>query len=141
MRPQGGERAVTDIELPPHIARPRGELVGPMVQFRRQLVAVTSSPPRDTSDPRYDRCTEHRLACDCREAEHAEQLHELYAERREIRDALTALIRGHATTVYVGDDPRPDLECRCQLCEFARSVLGLTPWENRRFLKTERSNG
>ncbi|WP_063039673.1 hypothetical protein [Nocardia pseudovaccinii] len=118
-------------EFPPHIARP-GDLVGPLVWFRRQPVAVTHSPPTSTSDPRYDRCTEHRLACDCREAERTEELFELRAEYWHLRDLLTALIDGHPTQVFENGEHRRDLECRCQLCAFARQARLVTPanWRN-----------
>ncbi len=117
-------------DLPPHIARPphRYELVGPLVSFRGQAVAVTSSPPRDTTDPRWRQCTEHRLACDCREAELNEELSELRAERREIADVLAQAIHGHPTFVYVGGSfayqgqRRRDLECRCLGCVLARRM-------------------
>ncbi|MFI6215668.1 hypothetical protein ACIBCD_27060 [Nocardia brasiliensis] len=93
------------IEYPPHIARPATDLVGPMVWFRGQMVNVTHSPPTNTTDPRYNLCTDHRLACDCREAERGEELFELRAEHWRMRDLLAALIAGHATEVYDGYEP------------------------------------
>ena len=124
-------------DLPPHIARPTPayELVGPMVPFRGQMVAVTSSPPRDTGDPRWRQCTDHRLACDCREAEQNEQISEMRSERRDIEEAIAQAIHGHPTWVYIsagtggygyqyGDtrQRRRDLECRCLGCDLARRM-------------------
>ncbi len=126
---------MTYINYPPHIARPTNDLVGPLLWFRGQPVAVTHSPPTSTSDPRYDRCTEHRLACDCREAERSEELFELRSEQWHMRQLLAALIDGHPTEVFECGEFRRDLECRCPLCAFARQT-GLTPSANRRYLDT-----
>lgn len=118
-------------ELPPHFPRrPESyELVGPMVPFRQQMVAVTSSPPRDTRDPRWRQCTAHHLACDCREAEKNEQIDEMRAELRIVRQALAAAIVGHPTFVYVDSGPysqshrrRRDIECKCIGCDLARRM-------------------
>lgn len=49
--------------------------------------------PKDTLDPRYAACSDHRVACDCREAEHAETVAELLAELREYRRAFEAFWR------------------------------------------------
>ncbi|MGV9666964.1 hypothetical protein [Nocardia niigatensis] len=120
---------------PPHIARPSGGLVGPLVWFRNQPIAVTSSPPRDTTDPRYGACTDHRLACDCREAELAERLTDQLAEVREMRNALMAACTGHPTKVYVDNRPRVDLECRCLPCAALRHS-NYVPSSNTRYLTT-----
>ncbi|WP_280452274.1 hypothetical protein [Nocardia cyriacigeorgica] len=106
--------------FPPHIAR--GPLVGPLVRFRGEQVAVTSSPPRDTRDPRYLSCTDHRLACDCREAELAEQLTDYRLEFEQMRDLFDALTESHPTRVEVDGVRRADLECRCPLCVFGRQA-------------------
>ncbi|WP_067891302.1 hypothetical protein [Nocardia vaccinii] len=119
--------------LPPHIARPSRDLVGPVVYFRSQPVAVTSSPPRDTADPRYDRCTDHHLACDCREAEQNEQLAESRMDRFYLRDQLEVVIVDHPTEVYINGDLRPDMCCQCEGCKLARS-LSLVPFRNVRYL-------
>lgn len=67
--------------------------------------------PKNTLDKRYGACTEHRVACDCREAEYAEEVHEYRAEYLAFRDALKAALVGHASCC-----------CRCTGCEIARAV-------------------
>lgn len=55
-------------------------------------------PPRSTMDPRFLACTQHRVACDCREAEHAEEVAELRSEvelNRRYEDAIEALAALH----------------------------------------------
>lgn len=119
------------IEYPPHM-RWRGggsAIVGPLVRFRGQQVPVTSSPPRDTLDPRWADCTDHHLACDCREADQNELINELRSEWERLRRSLVVELEGHQTEVWWDGEQRPDLECKCQLCAFARAN-GLTPREN-----------
>ena len=121
----------SDLNTPPHM--PLRPLVGPIVWFRRQMVAVTSSPPQNTCDPRYAACTDHHLACDCREAERSEDLHEYRVALRDIGEVLKAATDGHPTFVYVGEERRTDLECRCTGCVVARIVpTGTCPgrWES-----------
>ena len=112
-------------DIPPHVARPPhqfGTVVGPVVRFRGQPVDVGRSTPRDTTDPRYLACTDHHLACDCREAEQNEQINEFRAEFNMLRRAIVDAIDGHATTVYVDHSRRPDLECKCAVCTIARNA-------------------
>lgn len=58
---------------------------------------VAYVPPVNTCDPRYAACTEHHVACDCREAEFAEESAERRAERRETQQAFETILAGHAT--------------------------------------------
>lgn len=116
--------------LPPHVAIPAASLVGPLIWFRRQPVAVTSSPPTNTNDPRYIACTEHHLACDCREAERSEDLHEYKSALHDIGETIRAASAGHPTFVYVADERRTDLECRCTSCVVAR-ILPSGTWMGR----------
>ncbi len=120
-------------DYPPHIARPSADLVGPMMRFRGQQVAVTSAPPRDTTDPRYDRCTDHHLACDCREAELNEQLAEQRIDWFQLRDQLGAALVDHPTVVTINGQERRDLYCQCTGCVFARAV-NLVPYNNVRYI-------
>lgn len=119
--------------FPPHIARPSTDLVGPIAYFRSQPVAVTSSPPRDTDDPRYDACTDHHLACDCREAEQNEQITDRRHDRFHLRDQLEVALAGHPTLVLINGERRVDLSCHCDGCVFARSA-DLVPYRNFRHL-------
>jgi len=83
-------------------------LVGPLpqVSFADGTRAVYT-PPRDTCDPRAGACTEHRTACDCREALFAEQRQETraaYEEANRTEQAMQAVARLHRRTdnQYVG---------------------------------------
>lgn len=56
-------------------------------------------PPRDTCDPRYAACREHRVACDCREAHMAEDRQEMRAYRNDADRAeqgIEAVLALHA---------------------------------------------
>lgn len=109
------------------------ELVGPLpvVRFsggpttarswfnrRRGLPAVAYIPPKNTLDPRYDACTEHRVACDCREAEFAEERGEQRMERKQMQDAFNQILAGHETWRYA-EDGSPG--CMCTGCQLARA--------------------
>lgn len=100
------------------------ELVGPIVHFRNQAIPVDRTPPRNTVDGnRWSACTEHHLACDCREAELNEQIQELRSEYRELAAALRSAIVDHPTFVETRAGVRQrDLECRCDGCIVARRI-------------------
>jgi len=54
--------------------------------------------PKSTMDPRWEACHNHRVACDCREAEMAEQIAELRSEAalaRRQEDAIDAVLSLH----------------------------------------------
>lgn len=126
------------INYPPHMPF-RGTLVGPLVRFRGDQVPVTSSPPRDTGDPRWRNCTDHHLACDCREAEYAELAHEYRSEWERLRLMLSGMLADHPTHVSVDGEERPDLACQCGLCAFARKskLLDSYRWDgNHRDIRT-----
>lgn len=106
-----------------------GQLVGPVPVIRfmdgsRQAY----EPPRDTCDIRYAACKDHHPACDCREAEMAEQIAEYRAMLRELEHAILAAIKGHQTYAYTGaSDTGWSAEdgfgqCKCQACEIARTA-------------------
>jgi hypothetical protein len=67
--------------------------------------------PLNTLDPRYPKCTEHRVACDCREAEWSEEVRELTGEWQSFRKTLATVLAGHAACC-----------CRCTGCEIARKL-------------------
>ncbi|OZE98105.1 hypothetical protein [Rhodococcoides fascians] len=109
-------------------------IVGPLEVFRDGQHPVPHPPPRDTMDPRYLACTNHHLACDCREAMHAEAMGERIAEAHDLMRAAEVLLAGHATMVYQDDGQRRnDLECQCVGCSLARHGH-FVPFNNRRRL-------
>ncbi len=72
-------------------------------------------PPRNTCDPRWDRCVDHHVACDCREAEQAEHVDELRSELEYLRTTIEGMWHGAPSDVrravmaesyarYVGED-------------------------------------
>lgn len=81
---------------------------------RRPKVAYT--PPRNTCDPRAAACTDHHVACDCREAEFAENAQEYAAARRETQQAFDEILAGHPTYV------RDGTPCQCTGCKVARAA-------------------
>jgi hypothetical protein len=97
------------------------ELVGPLPSVRfRGGPSVAYTPPKDTCDSRYKACVHHRVACDCREAEFAENLSEWRAERRMTENAINEVLRGHQTWAF-NDDGRDEMaECRCTGCQIVR---------------------
>lgn len=93
------------------------------VRFRGRSGAVVhlAAPlPADTMDPRWAACTDHRVACDCREAETAENLHEYRAEREAAVKAFNEVLAGHQTFAYHDGDRDEFAGCKCSGCEIAR---------------------
>lgn len=101
--------------------------------FRR--TEEPGDPPRDTRDIRYQLCTDHHTACDCREAELGEVIAELRSENQNAErneEMLVAIARLHT--------PRPGYHPRCEIClsvpwpcptrVLAESTL--SPWERAR---------
>ena len=80
--------------------------------------AIVYTPPRDTCDPRARACTDHRVACDCREAEFAENANEGRMERLSVRQAFREVLAGHPTHTY-DDNQTP---CQCTGCRIARTA-------------------
>ena len=85
----------------------RGRTVFGFVQFR-DGTRVHYATPFNTLDPRYTTCTQHRVACDCREAELAEDRAELNAGLRELRQVFRRVLAGH-----------PE-DCMCTGCQIFR---------------------
>lgn len=102
---------------------------GPVVRFRgggrpfTSSIAVPYDVPRNTLDDRYEQCTDHHVACDCREAEQAEQLNEYQMEDKRLRDTLNEVLAAH--DLYGTDDGRPG--CLCTGCQIARKIGGFVP--------------
>ena len=99
------------------------EVVGPLstISFRdgtRQAYTV----PRNTMDPRYPLCANHHPACDCREAELAENLAEYRGMLKSAEEAAKDILAGHATWAY---EQAPDgtdrlVGCMCTGCQIVR---------------------
>jgi hypothetical protein len=85
----------------------RGRTVLGFVQFR-DGTRVHYATPINTLDPRYIACTQHRVACDCREAELAEDRADLNAELKELRKVFRRVLAGH-----------PE-DCMCTGCQVFR---------------------
>ena len=83
--------------------------------------------PRDTLDPRYKLCTDHRFACDCREAELAEDRAEWRGEFETAREVFNRVLAGHRT---FADSPAD--VCKCTGCEIARETFFRRSWDVRK---------
>lgn len=87
----------------------RGRTTEGYVQFR-DGTRVAYDVPDNTLDPRYPACVEHRVACDCREAEQREDLAEFNAELKAIKAAMAGILAGHPEG------------CMCTGCQIARTT-------------------
>jgi hypothetical protein len=108
------------------------ELVGPLPVVRfRDGTRIAYQPPRDTCDgDRWRACTDHRVACDCREAEMAEQISELRAELRMAREAALRILAGHPVYAYEeGPNGQREVGCQCTGCQIAREAFLLSSIE------------
>lgn len=99
------------------------DLVGPLPTIRfHDGTKVAYDVPRDTMDPRYTPCTDHHPACDCREAEFAEEIGELRGELKGIAKAAREVLRGHPIWVDEGGPNGPrEVGCRCTGCQIVRA--------------------
>jgi hypothetical protein len=96
----------------------------------RRPTVVVEPLPRNTLDLRYPFCRDHRTACVCREAEHAEQLAEYRHELDAVRAAALEVLVGHRLFDWGGADDRDDdrrlvrgdgpLACQCTGCRLMR---------------------
>lgn len=123
------------------------DLVGPLPTIRfHDGARQTYDVPKDTMDPRYVACTEHRPACDCREAELSENAAELRGELKAVAKAARQVLAGHPIWVYEdGPNGEREVGCMCTGCQIVRAgdVLrhsegdsthrdetdGLAPWQ------------
>ena len=104
----------------------------PAVSFREYLAAspkVAYTPPRNTLDPRYSACTDHHVACDCREAHFAEARAEARMEMENAQKVFNEILAGH--DVY-SSGRRPG--CMCTGCQIARHIA---PWISTAWHETE----
>lgn len=97
------------------------ELVGPLPSVRfYDGSSVVYTPPTDTLDDRYRACINHRVACDCREAEFAETFSELRAEIRRVEKAFAEVLKGHQTWAYTATGEDEFAQCQCTGCQVVR---------------------
>jgi hypothetical protein len=73
---------------------------------------VEYTVPKGTLDPRFSACTDHHVACDCREACLREDIDEARADYKQVRDAIGKAIYGHDAET-----------CQCGACGIARDLL------------------
>lgn len=79
--------------------------------------------PTSTLDPRFATCTDHRVACDCREAVLAEDVAELRGDRDLLLRTLHEELAGHATRAYTSEGARDEqAECKCTGCRIVRRL-------------------
>lgn len=89
---------------------------------------VAYQVPRNTCDPRYRQCTDHHVACDCREAELNEQLEEHRGEWRYLQDAARSALAGHQVDHPSGDRHGFTQLCLCSGCVIQRATGNLLKW-------------
>lgn len=113
---------------------------GSVVFFRgdrpsqRVPVSVTQAPPTDTGDPRWRACTHHHLACDCREAEMGEEIHEWRGNFTQAQAVAREICNGHPTWPDYYDQSHPlgplggaeyvpsEACCQCTGCQIIRKA-------------------
>jgi hypothetical protein len=81
---------------------------------------VAYTVPRDTCDPRYAACTEHHVACDCREALLSENINEYRIEVRDHQSAAWRTLQGHQVAYPAGVHPGTFPLCLCSGCVIHR---------------------
>ena len=92
---------------------------------------VAYDVPRNTCDPRYRQCTDHHVACDCREAELNEQLEEHRGEWRYLSEAARSALAGHQVEHPSGapDGWAQSVQlCLCSGCVIQRATGNLLRW-------------
>lgn len=107
--------------------------------------AVAYRVPRNTLDERYEQCTNHRVACDCREAELNEQLEEHRLEWQALRRVTRSALAGHQLEdprEWRGRDRRSPGLCLCSGCVITRAHGGAfrygdVDWDTGRVLPVE----
>lgn len=100
------------------------ELVGPLSTIRFQDGSRQAySPPKNTLDPRYRACINHHPACDCREAQAAEDRAEHVTYVREIETVARDILTGHPTYAWEdGPDGEREAGCACTGCQIVRAA-------------------
>lgn len=98
---------------------------GPDRDLDRDRPKVAYAPPVNTMDPRYAACTKHHVACDCREAEFAEERQEVRLQVGEQQDVIAEVLAGHPIWAW-SDNGHVFVGCRCTGCTIVRAA-GLWP--------------
>ena len=98
-------------------------LVGPLPTIRfYDGTRIVYTVPQDTCDIRSYTCTEHRTACDCREAEFAEEVRELRGMLRAVGKAANGILAGHQTWAYTDTGADRFAQCQCTGCQIVRAA-------------------
>jgi hypothetical protein len=137
-------------------------LVGPLPRhhFGWHPVVVGADLPTDTTDIRFALCTEHRFACDCREAVLAEDRNEYRLMLDAWTRAAQRQLAGHRLRDFGPDDfdptDDPDLyrrygrgdgpdACQCGGCRLVRAAdpvgTGLIDYRTGRILAPQQEGG
>lgn len=66
-------------------------------------------------------CSDHHVACDCREAEWAEQRNEWRYAAKELQDAVDEVLVGHPTWQW-SPEGQMFTGCMCTGCQIARAI-------------------
>lgn len=105
-----------------HVPLPQVTFIGgPRRPYDSPSPSVAYDRPKNTLDPRVEACTDHHVACDCREAVLAEGLAEWRSEFLSIQRAIDMVLAGHPTRTK--GDAKP---CQCSGCQIAR-IANLYP--------------
>lgn len=97
----------------------------------RVAIPVDQPPPTDTRDPRYLTCVDHHVACDCREAELGEEIHEWRANFTQAQAVAQEICAGHPTYPdYYDQDHSAGIAvvvpseacCQCTGCQIIRKA-------------------
>ncbi|MEV0313575.1 hypothetical protein [Nonomuraea fuscirosea] len=89
----------------------------------RVVMPLAMPLPKNTMDIRYVACGDHRTACDCREAELAEEIAELRSERDHLLRVLGHEVADHATWAYLDrNEEISAAECKCTGCRIVRRL-------------------
>lgn len=91
---------------------------GPRRPLGSDFPRLAYDRPKNTLDPRVEQCTNHHVACDCREAVLAEDINEIRSEYQLVRNAINRVLAGHPTT---GDTDATS--CQCTGCQIARACF------------------
>lgn len=111
-------------------ARPTALVRLETVWFQSRHPLKVEPLPNNTLDLRYTACHSHHLACDCREAQFAEDGSEYRYELAQAREVFNRDLKGHATWAYTSDGERDEFrECKCTGCGIARQLYFRRPYD------------